>query len=79
MWPGHTTWLHADSTTGPEFLSAWRIADEPEAGTRAPAEIVGLYLSPPEGALVLSMDQSRPFRWSTALAPASPAVGPSPA
>ena len=40
-----------------QFLSAWRIADEPEAGPGPQAEIVGLYLSPPEGALVLSMDE----------------------
>ncbi len=40
---------------------SWCVSDDPEFVAKS-AEIVGLYLDPPEGALVLSVNESRTSR-----------------
>jgi len=43
---------------------SWRLSNDPEFVAKA-AEIVGLYMTPPENAIVLAVDENRPFRrWS---------------
>jgi hypothetical protein len=44
---------------------SWCVSNEPEFAAKA-AEIVGLYMAPPDNAIVLAVDESRPFRRSNA-------------
>ena len=76
---GHSYMVACQFRRRVQFLSAWRIADEPEAGTGPRPRSSGFTSARLRVRWCCRWTRSRPFRRSTTRALASPAVAPSPA
>jgi hypothetical protein len=57
-------WRYAQARLALDRRQSWCVSTDPEFSRKA-SEIVGLYLNPPENAIVLSVDENLAFRlWS---------------